>query len=105
MASSDLDNNLPDWEHYSATELEQALAGLDRRRYPKRAPLIERLLKQRKLQALEYEDEARPFWSELPNWERYSLDELHQALEGLDCKRYPDREQIIGELIRAKSSD
>jgi hypothetical protein len=104
MASTDSDNSLPGWERYSAEELEQALAGLDRQQYPDRAPIIQRLLEQRRLQPLKADQIEQPAWSELPDWEHYSLDELQQALEGLDRGRYPDREKIILELIRTRNS-
>ena len=104
MASPDSDNSLPDWEHYSAEELEQALAGLDRQQYPEREPVIQRLLEQRRLHPLQSDLTDHPAWSELPDWEHYSLDELQQALEGLDRSRYPDREKIILELIKTRNS-
>ena len=104
MASTDSDNSLPGWERYSAEELEQALASLDRQQYPDRAPIIQRLLEQRRLHPLQSDLTDHPAWSELPDWEHYSLDELQQALEGLDRSRYPDRERIILELIKSRSS-
>ena len=104
MPSHDLDNSQPDWEHYSVEELEQALAGLDRQQYPERVPIIQRLLEQRKLHPRQYEEVEHLAWNERPDWEHYSLDELNQALAGLDCHRYPDREEIIRALIKARGS-
>lgn len=91
----------PDWENYTLEELQEALEGLNRKRYPERAVAIEDLLRARR--------EAPPAPTgplraepALPDWANYTLTELEQALAGLDRERYPEHERIIQECLQKR---
>lgn len=94
-------DNLPRWERYSLEELREALEGLDRQRFPERAENLERLIA-RFDQAQRPPRHDPPFFHQPPDWDRYTLEELEQALEGLDRARYPEREARIRSLIAEK---
>jgi hypothetical protein len=104
MPKHNSDSILPDWEAYSVEELEEALEGLDRQKYPERVPIIQRLLEHRRKHPIQHDELAHPDWEDKPDWAHYSLAELQQALEGLDCRRYPDRESTLKRLIEARQA-
>jgi hypothetical protein len=95
---------LPDWEHYRLEEVQEALDGLDRDRYPDRARQLQQLIQQRRQNPKPAAPEALDFFEAVPDWQSYSLSELEEALQDLDRQRYPDRANTIRELIESRKS-